>query len=292
MMFSNTPSEIVAELRETQLAKPRHTLVLVEGNTDSRLLEEYAAENCILYNVRGKDKLWAAIHIINRKNQVKGVAAIVDPDFLLVEQSDRLNTENVLFYDQPDLELMLVHSPAFEKVLRHTIDSGFAEKSTSGLVKDAIRLAIEFGYFRYIHHLHPEYSLRMNNVSFGDAITERPTRIDNDLVAERLSKDSNITKSELLVRISRLRQEIEPQIGLCNGKDVLSILAYLLATDYSLSDKVKIQTRSNELSRTIRLAYEFTYFKSTQLYRRIREWESKHSPYRIIKDFPLERNIA
>ena len=291
-MFSNTPSEIVTELRETQLAKPRHTLVLMEGNTDCTLLEEYKVENCILYNVQGKDKLWAAIHILNRQNQVRGVAAIVDPDFLLVEQSDRLRTENVLFYDVPDLELMLVHSPALEKVLRHTIDSGFAETSTKALLEDAIRLGIEFGYFRYIHHQHPEYSLRMNNVTFGEAISGRPRRFNYDLVAERLSKDSNVTKSKLLGRVSRLRQEIEPQIGLCNGKDVLSILAYLLATDYPLSDKVKVQTRSNELSRTIRLAYEFSYFITTQLFKRIRKWESEHRPYRIIKDFPRERNTA
>ena len=149
---------------------------------------------------------------------------------------------------------------------------------------------MDFGYFRLVDYLHREYNFGFNIISFTDVIDSVTSQLDIDLTAEKLAERSKtVSKSELLEQVEMLREEFLPSIALCRGKDVLSIMAFLLSSDGNLSDKVKIQTRTNELYRTLRMAYEFAYFISTALYKRIRKWETENTPFRIIKDFPFER---
>ena len=241
----------------------------------------------------GKDNVIATLQLVNRKHPSWGnVAAIVDPDLWLIENSGELNIANLLFDDIPDLDLMLITSPAMETVVRNTISVEKADEYTERLRNEALRLAMEFGYFRLFDYRHREYNLSFSLVAFQDAIDKSTLKLNADTVAKMLVSNTSISANQLLEKIHNLQNELSPDIRLCRGRDVRAIMACLIKFDDSLSDKVKIQTNSGELSRTLRMAYEFTYFITTQLYRRIREWESAHSPYRIIKDFPLERNTA
>ena len=279
----NTPDDIVNELRMTRTRHPLHTLVLVEGKTDESLFTEYKVNRCYLIITTGMEKSLAAIQKVNRYTTLNGIAAIIDPDFWLIEQSDLLYTDNLLFDDTPDLEFMLIMSPALEKVLRHTTDTEYSLRFARSFRKNAIRLGIEIGYFRLLNHRHPEHSLRMNNVTFAETIEGGQHEFNESRIAELLTRGSNISADELLSQIAKLRQEIEPQAALCNGKDGVALLAHLLSSDRSISEKVKIQTKANELSRTLRIAYEFSYLMATQLYSRIRSWESTNEPYKILK---------
>ena len=289
MMLSNTPNEIVAELRMSRVDAPSVTFVLLEGPTDKKFWAEYIAEHCRLFHTGGKDKAVEALQIIMKRKTLRGVAAILDPDYWLIEQSDMLNLENLLVGDVPDLELMLITSPAFEKVLRHTIAMDAISEFSETLRNKALRLAMEYGCFRLINLRHSEYNLSFNRVSFAEVIDHKTLQLDRDLVAEKLVKSSaKVTKPQLLKQLASLSEEYAPNIKLCRGHDVLSIIAYILpilfksTTKVDLSGKSKIQTRSRELSRTLRMAYEYGYFTETSLFSRIREWESDNPPYRII----------
>lgn len=272
-------------------ANPNHTYVLVEGKTDQAVWARFKAEYCELMRADGKDKVIATLQLVNRKHPSwRNVAAIVDPDHWLIENSDELNIANLLYDDSPDLDLMLIASPALETVVRNTITVEGADEYTKRLRNEALRLAMEFGYFRLFDYRHREYHLSsFRQVVFEDVIDKKTFKLDLDTIAETLVRNSPITRSQLLEQIERLRSEFSPDIKLCNGHDVRAIIACFIKFDNSLSDKVKVQTNSGELSRTLRMAYEFTYFITTQLYSRIRKWESENTPFRIIQDFPVER---
>lgn len=291
---ASRPSRLFSKLIMKRNANPTHTYVLVEGRTDEAVWARFMADYCELMRADGKDKVIATLQLVNIRYPTWGnVAAIVDPDLWLIETSDELNIANLLYDDTPDLDLMLITSPALKTVVRNTITVEGADEYSERLRNETLRLAMEFGYFRLFDYRHREYHLgSFRQVVFEDVIDKTTLKLDVEKVAETLVRNSPKTGSQLLEQIERLRNEQSPDIKLCNGHDVRAIMACLIGFDDSLPEIVKIQTRSRELSRTLRMAYEFAYFICTQLYRRIREWESKHSPYRIIRDYPAERTPA
>lgn len=262
----------------------RYTYVLVEGSDDFRVWTKFKAHLCKIVIADGKDKLLAKLRFFNtRYPHWKNVAAIADPDLWLIENADELDTENLLYDDMPSLELTLVTSPALETVLLNTLPVDVAASYGKQLRKTALRLATEYGYFRLLDYRHREYNLSFNQVSFDAVMDSESLEFDNVRIAASLVKYSVLSASLLLDRITELRRQVAPDIRLCRGHDVLDIMACLMSRDSDLSGKARVQTRSGELSRALRMAYEFVDFVKTALYGRIQEWESANCPYKILK---------
>ncbi len=262
-----------------------HTYVLVEGSDDYRVWAKFKAEKCLLVISNGKDTLVAKLRFFNtRYPHWRNIAAIVDPDFWLLEDANELRTENMLYDDVPSLELTLVMSPALKTVLLNTLPVGVAASYEKQLRDTALRLATEYGYYRLLDYRHRHYNLSFNQVSFDVVIRSETLELDEGRIAESLVTYSVLSASQLLDHISELRRQAEPDIRLCRGHDVLDIMACLIALDSDLSGKAKVQTKTGELSRALRLAYEFVYFIKTALYRRIRDWELTHHPFKILSE--------
>jgi len=295
MTLPNTPEDIVSKLRMFRSRYPRHSLVLVEGPTDRALWTEYKVDRCALIPAGNKEKAVEALKLANSLKALNGVAAIIDPDYWLVEQSDQLNVGNLQFDNSPDMELMLLTTPALEKVLRNTfvyIATDEIHRFANSLRAEALRLAGEFGYFRLLDFRHREYNLMLRRVAdnFPTFIDEQTLRFDDDTVVTTLLGESQaVTSTELLSEVETLKLEISLSAKLCRGNDAISLLAFLLPAHFKavfkrdISQKARNQTTGNELKRALRLAFEFAHFSLTQLYSRIRAWEAANQPFRIIR---------
>ncbi len=295
MMLPNTPEDIVTKLRMFRGRYPRHSLLLVEGQTDEALWTEYIDDRCRLIPTGNKEKAIKALDITNTMTTMKGVSAIVDPDYWLVEQSNLLNVDNLLFDDSPDMELMLLTTPALEKVIRHTFVSEKTDKIhqlADSLRAEALRLACEFGYFRLLDFRHREYNLMLRRVAdnFDRYVNEGTPRFNVDDVVETLLGESHaVTAPELVSQVETLKTEISLDAMLCRGKDAISLLAFLLPRHFKavferdISQKARNQTTGNELFRALRMAFEFAHFAVTKLYARIRAWEAANLPFYIIR---------
>lgn len=263
-----------------------HTYVLVEGSDDYRIWAKFKADKCLLVITNGKDKLVAKLRFFNtRYPNWRNIAAIVDPDFWLLEDANELRTENMLYDDMPSLELTLVMSPALETVFLNTLPVDVASSYGKQLRDTATRLATVYGYYRLFDYRHRHYNLSFNQVSFEVVINSETLDLDEGMIAESLVTYSALSASQLMEHINELRRNVAPDIRLCRGHDVLDIIACLVALDSDLSGKAKVQTKSGELSRALRLAYQFVHFVRTALHRRIRDWESTHHPYKILKPY-------
>ena len=296
------PGRIYTVLKQKNSKDSTKAYVLFEGPTDRALWSEYVASRCELVRAYNREGALAVLKLVNaREPSWRNVAAIIDPDYLLVENSEELQTPNLLYDDAPDLEMSLLDSPALEKVLRNTfihMESNDIVEFTTLVMSKSTRLGAEFGYFRLIDFRNRRYNLSFNKVSFEDVADVANETIDHDMAAKLLVQSSSLTADELTTMVSQLRVSYPPSRDLCRGKDVISLITLVAPIVYrdtvgkDLSAKAKIQFKSDELYRTLRMAYEFAYFICTQLYRRIREWESAHRPYRIIRDYPAERTPA
>ena len=283
-----TPSEIVSELIIVRMMDKRKTFVMVEGKTDRALWTEYMTD-CALFPTRGKDVIIDALKTPMLRG-LSGIAAIVDSDYWLICQADELSTDNLLYDDCcPDMESILLNSPALKKTLRHVFSDyeieqihEFAEK----LKEESLRLAAELGYFRLLNHIE-DYGLKFKEIHFEEFIDG--LKLDQDWIARRLAENERgISREALLKEIEELREgypQEEYNIQLCRGKDALDIMAVILSTlfESQFGDDLPQSILNMELTGNLRMSYEYGYFEKTSLFSSIREWESDNSPYRIIR---------
>lgn len=270
------------------------TFVMVEGKTDHVFWEEYRSkEDCAIYPVNGKDRVVATLDITNKRGS-RGVAGVVDADYWLITDSDELGTDNLLYDDCcPDMEFILLSSPALKKLLRNELynyDIEEVHELADKLQTEGLRVAMAYGYFRLLNHLKC-YGLKCNAIPLSEVIDKDALELDAELVASRLTGDrSGITSDDLLQQVEDLRQRYPPDnLQLCRGKDVVSVMAYILPTLFGAQFGVDLPLDAKRafgekaLSIRLRSAYEFGYFKQTALFDCIQKWENTNCPYIILK---------
>ena len=287
-------NEIGVRQIQSRIYGEGETFVMVEGKTDQVLWEEYRArEDCTLLPAQGKDKIIAALEV-TRKRKMRGVAGIVDADYWLITEADELGTENLLYDDCcPDLETLLLSSPALKKVLRNNLynyDVDEIHEFAEDLTCVAKRLAAEFGYFRLLNHV-KDYGIRFRDFDFSEVIDVDTLQLDSVETAKRLaSTTADITGEDLLREVDELRERHPAnRLQLCRGKDVVAILAILLPLRFKAKFGEDLPTSAaaaladRALSIHLRSAYDTTYFTETSLYGCIRNWECANIPYKILR---------
>ncbi len=286
------PPDYVAEYYVARFDEK--SFIMLEGATDRALWDEYMDRNfCSLYPTKvgeGKDTIIEAL-TSSWLRGLPGFAGIVDADYWLISQADELGTDNLL-YDNccPDMELMLLSSPTLKKVLRNNFYKcdveqihDFAEK----LINEAQCLAAEFGYFRLFNHLEEDRGLKFKDINLFEVIDTNKLKLDRELVASKLTGDKpGLTSEELLQQVDNLREKYPPDnIQLCRGHDVVSIMAIIMPVLFQaeFGDEMPQSMNERDLSRNLRTAYEYGYFRDTSLFDCIQEWESANAPYKILK---------
>ncbi|MYD11594.1 MAG: DUF4435 domain-containing protein [Chloroflexi bacterium] len=287
-------NEMVNEYRLARASIKGKSFVMVEGRTDRALWTEFIPDQfAYLVYADGKTDIVDAMNTPVMRG-IEGVAGIVDADYWLITDADELGTENLL-YDAhcPDLESLLLCSPALKKVLRnhlynYNVDEihAFADR----LACNAQRLAAEFGYFRLLNHLE-DYGIRFRDFDVSEVIDPDALRLDRARTAKRLAQTTAAVSCEDLLRqVDALRKSYPPENPqICRGKDVVAILAYLLPLRFraefgdALPQNVTVALNGRALSIGLRSAYDSAYFKETSLFNCIQSWESTNTPYKILK---------
>ena len=294
MMPHEIANEIGVRQIQSRIYGEGETFVMVEGKTDEVLWEEFRSrEDCTIYPVNGKDRVVAALDIVNKRDS-RAVAGIVDADYWLITEADELGADNLLYDDRcPDIETLLLSSPALKKVLRNELYNCDIEKIhelADRLKSEGLRLAMEYGYFRLLNHLNC-YGLKCNAIALAEVIDIDSLELDRKLVASRLTGDKpGLASDELLRQVEELRQRYPPDnLQLCRGKDVVAIMAHILPSLFrtkfgeDLPPDAERAFGEKALSTRLRSAYEFGYFKQTSLFDCIQHWETKNCPYKILK---------
>jgi len=285
---------MVNEYRLARESIKGKSFVMVEGRTDRALWTEFIPDHhAYLVYADGKSDIVDALNAPVMRG-IEGIAGIVDADYWLITDAAELGTENLLYDDCcPDIESLLLCSPALKKVLRNNLYSydvdeihAFADK----LFSEAQRLAAEFGFFRLLNHL-KDYGIRFRDFDFSEFIDRDTRRLDRAETAKRLAQTTiSVSCEDLLRQVDELQEMYSPNnLQLCRGKDVVAILVYLLPLRFqsefgeSLPQDATVNLNGRVLSIGLRSAYDSAYFKGTSLFSCIRLWESANKPYKILK---------
>ena len=292
------------------------TFVMVEGGTDEDLWEEFCSkEDCTLFSADGKDNITAALDITNNDG-LAGVAGIVDADYWLITESDKLQQENLL-YDEcyPDAELMILDSATLTDVLKPKfyLDDDPQIKILADLLQtEAELLAMEFGYFRLLNDC-KSYCISFSEFwksrryaydEFVDAEDIDSIQFRRDCFAEQLAEFHNagrnresgkwIEHGELLAGVAKLKDKDKfqmPNVKLCQGHETVAIIAYLLPIlfksefGHNLPSSFKELCQRRKLEEKLREEYKEEYFVATKMHDCILNWQDANQCYRIIRDF-------
>lgn len=258
--------------------------LLVEGELDRKFYARFINKaTCKIKPVPGKPssktRVITIVEILENSN-FQGILGIVDADFDHVTNL-MLQVANLIQTDLHDLETMLVHSPALEKVVN---ELGSEEKINNFQEYESLRAALlnsglPLGYLRWIS-IDQGLNLSFETISFSKFIDEKKLTLDEiKMIEEVRNKSQCYSRSIKDIKnfLDTKKSSDHDPWQVCCGHDLAEILSLGLRKALG---SVSIQT--DDLERQLRLAYEEVFFYRIQMYLKIREWENNNSRFQIL----------
>lgn len=268
------------------------TILLVEGSTDALLFRNVMnSKTCEIIPTNSRNNVLNTLKILE-KSGVPGILAIVDADFDMLE-GKHPTSPNLLFTDTHDLETMLLKSPAFDKLLN---EFGSAQKIatlTQAQGKDIrtliLECAIPIGYTLWIS-LRENLALRFEALDFGKFIDKETLIINKlkliDVVKTHTYTTIDKTKKQMISQhathhsLEQIHDATHDPWHVCRGHDLIGVLSIGLCKVLGTCKPHEVKVEM--LERSLRLAFEFSHFRSTQLYLSIQHWEQANTPFLVL----------
>ncbi|MEQ8462126.1 DUF4435 domain-containing protein [Coleofasciculus sp. E1-EBD-02] len=275
-----TPDRIANQIRMRR-SSHEGSFLIVEGRNDKLVYERFIDRtNCEFSIASGKENAVAAIRILEQDN-FAGVLAIVDADFCRLEGT-LPSSSNLLLTDEHDLEMMLFKSSASDKILSERGSEDKINKFGQDIRLTLLESGKRIGYLRWLS-LKDNLFLKFEELSFSKFIDKATLVIDTGKLVKAVKDHSQklaLREQDIQKSIETLEKTAHDPWQLCCGHDIICILSIGLSKVWGSWKTNEI--RPDILERELRLAYEDSYFRSTQLYQLIQQWEINNKPYQVL----------
>ena len=277
-----SPNYIANQIRllRTQ-SKYTGSFVIAEGDTDARVWKNLLdSTKCRVEIAHNKDNAVKVLNILEKDN-FAGVLAIVDADFWILEGTFP-SSSNLFFTDTHDLETMLLKSPALKKVLS---EHG-SEQKVKDFGKDIRQTLLEsakvIGYLRWAS-LKFSYALKFEGLAFSKFIDDKTLALNESKLLQTVKNNSQklgLDEAEIIAKMDSLKANAQDMWYVCCGHDMICILSIALCK--ALGTRNSKQVEPDVLEKDLRLAYESSHFRLTQLYTAIQDWEKTNQPFHVL----------
>ncbi len=278
--------------------------VIVEGGSDKLVLEQFVdGSRCFVRVAGDKDKVLATLRELDvdlRSNAGShGAIGIVDADFDHLEGVSSASA-NVFRTDWHDLECLICRSPAFDKVLKEFSSDqkteAFRQANGDGIADYLAAQAVVIGCLRWLS-AKEQWALRFGeppkprettrtrarDLAFGNFVDRDKITIDViELVKTVLnhSEKHTLDKSEVANKIRMEIGKAHDRWQVSCGHDFVQLFS--IALQKALGSCQPKEVSTEVLERSLRLAYEFAYFKATNLFASIVEWQNRHPTFCVL----------
>ncbi|MFZ4728254.1 MAG: DUF4435 domain-containing protein, partial [Pseudanabaena sp.] len=232
----------------------------------------------------------AVIQILGilEKSDFNGVLAIVDADFDRLEDSPH-NSPNLLRTDTHDLETMLLKSLALDRIL---VAFGSEEKINK-FGRDIRKILLEsgssVGYLLWVSQCE-KLELTFNGIKFKNFVDKDTLQINELKMIQEVKNKSqalSLKNEEIQQRLTTKKNTSHDLWQVCRGHDLVEILSIGLHKALGSNNEKDVEPRSSERKNTLetnlQLAYQDIYFRDTQLYVNIVEWE-RNNHLKFLRD--------
>ena len=272
----------IANAIKMRRSQHRGSFLLVEGRDDRLFMTHFISkESCMIIVVDGKQNVCDTIDDLDKDGFV-GALGLIDADF------DRItNTEvaslNLVRYECHDLETMLFHSPAFDRVLDEFVSVDKLSKLNDGVLEEMVSRALPVAYLR-LHSLRNDLNLRFEGINYAAWVDRSSFEFNIDRLITEIrnrSQRHDIQPENLHVAIKELEQSNLDQREICNGADLVEILSVGLRSALGTNNATAVS--GEVLRRSLRLAYSDQDFIQSSLYAQIKAWEARVAVFRVLR---------
>ena len=296
------PVRIANKIRQLRQDKSYRykSFLIVEGITDKKLFSGFIVkEKCEIIDARGRENAERILEILNRDSFI-GVIAIVDSDFRHLENITP-HHDNLFFTDTHDMETMILKSPAFEKLLTHFISEDKVLENNAEKIRNAlIENCLPIGCLLWIS-IREDLNLRFEELAYKDFINEDSMRIDVREFIRKIKNHSqklHLDENEYLNKVNEIKNKKHDHNPwfICCGHDMIKVLSLGLkkcwGTKPSTSKKSKKEKEKKGrrpeatpeiLAIVLSASYDYDFFKVTDLYCSIRQWENRNGAWSILR---------
>jgi 5S rRNA maturation endonuclease (ribonuclease M5) len=275
-----TPDRIANSIR---LLRGDHegVFLIVEGHSDKLIYERLVNKQEVRVTIAsGKNNAIKALSILEKEDNFRRVVAVIDADFSRIEQQIP-HSNNLFLTDEHDLEMMLIKSAAFDKLLKERGSEEKIKAFTEDIRETLLKLGQEIGKLRWLS-LRNKLDLKFEGLKFKNFIDKENLSINIDELIRSIknnSKKPSLDEQQIKQDLSVISDENHDPWQLCCGHDFIGILAIALCKVLGTWNANDVKTEV--LERELRLAYELSYFYQTQIYQLMVNWQSNHHPDQI-----------
>jgi hypothetical protein len=254
------------------------SFLVVEGVTDARLYGKFTdADECYVIPAHSKDNVRLSVTEMFKRRNDKKVAGIIDSD------TDRLRDVSygppLFVTDSRDADTVLIKSKALDNVLTEYGDRDKIKRFVEryGTIRDSVVASCyPLGLLMYMSEMN-DHSLSFRDLDHDLFINKKNLRTDLKEMADTVIKNSqrpDIDADTLLSKLAKeLKNEHDPW-DVCRGHDMISVLAIGLRNIFGSYNCRYI--KNGELAGALRLAYDETTFKDSNLYKCSNEWFTRN----------------
>jgi hypothetical protein len=239
--------------------------IIVEGNDDlklfRKLIDGSSSNVSIEESYGGKTELIKIVsEFIDKNDRVIGIR---DADFIHFDGNNE-STNNIFLTDYHDAEMMMISCD-------NTFRSLLAEfTQNEGLeLRDKILNSIMFvAGTRWINESEG-LSIRFEGLGFSNffKINDKITLDNSTFIVTLMKRSINKKRSVSVDEINKKISNVTDFYNFCNGHDFQKVFAL-----YVSSKKTGKTINEDSVSRSFRLAYSFSDFAKTHLYKQLQQW--------------------
>ena len=239
------------------------------------------AGSCRIVVAESKDKVLEVVRILENAG-FPGVLGLVDADFDRIQNTPHFSN-NILSYENHDLETMLIFSPALDRVV---VEFGSADKIAAlgeDVLDALVRLALPVGYLR-LHSLVSGLNLRFHNLNYSSWVDRGSfsgTAEQLVTVVKNHSQRPDLSSGALTMAIRQLMVKNYSVGEVCEGTDLIEILSIGLRGKIG-SIRNAVTVRGEVLRRTLRVGYSRDMLEASIVGKSIRSWEIKSGGFQIL----------
>lgn len=262
------------------------TILIVEGHKDMRVFDNLVNKvECKLLPAYGKDNATNALDMLEKDN-FDGVLAIVDSDFWKLEGFVP-STPNLLTTDTHDLETMLIASGALDKVLSEYGSSNRIKRLSKPLRMLLLDSGLPLGILRWLSSP-TKYNLRLKfkGLTFDRFVDKSTLGVNVDTLINEVktnSQKTTLNSQSIKNNIIALVKTGHDPWQVCAGHDLVEIL--LIGFKNVFGNRKVRNITLDLIDSSLRIAYEYIYFSSTQLHKSIKNWERSNSSFKVLGEF-------
>lgn len=261
------------------------TFLLVEGATDQRLFKRFTdTSRCKLRECHGKENVLSVLSLLEIRG-FDGVVAIVDADFMLLEQVE-LPSNDLFITDEHDIEMMFLRSKLLEQYLDvHGSDDKlvrFWGENEQDVRRLLLNLGRHVGYIRWLS-LRERFEFRFEGLDYEKFISRDKLELNVTKLIKTIkdhSRTAHIADNELLSKLNALISETHDLWHVCCGHDLIYILA--LGLKKALGTHDARECTPEDIEQTFRVGFSIEHFRATRLYQSLADWELHHPEFKLL----------